>query len=239
MEKNNLDQPKETRHRGPSLGIVGVTYVLLFVASLLVTGILTKGQHFPSPFDPEDLSKAFFAEHSDAVRISAFLQFAAAIPLGIFAATAVSRLQFLGMNVAGVFISLFGGFAASFFAATSAAAQWVLGQPGISANPAAIHALHLLAFATGGPGYTVFLGLLLAGISVISWFARLLPRWLVWLGLVLAVVAEFSILSLVLAPAVYLLPVARFLGFVWIIGAGFRLPKGRLAAPPRVREAAA
>jgi hypothetical protein len=239
MKINHPERPGEARHRGPNLGAVGVVYTLLFVSSLVATGIMTKGGHFPSPFAPDDLSRAFFAEHADAVRVSSFLQFGAAVPLGIFTATVVSRLQFLGMNVAGVFISLFGGFAASLFGAMSAAFQWALAQPGIATNPGATRVLHLLAFATGGPGYVVSFGLLMAGVCVISWFARLLPRWLVWLGLVLAVVAEFSVLSLVLTPAGYLLPIARFLGFVWIIGTGFMLPNGRSGAQPTVREVAA
>jgi hypothetical protein len=46
-----------------------------------------------------------------------------------------------------------------------------------------LRALQLFGFATGGPGHVVTLGLLLAGVSVPSGFARLMPRWLVWLGL--------------------------------------------------------
>jgi hypothetical protein len=39
----------------------------------------------------------------------AFLEFGAAIPLGIFTATMVSRLQFLGVRAAGAQIGFFGG----------------------------------------------------------------------------------------------------------------------------------
>jgi hypothetical protein len=38
-----------------------------------------------------------------------FLQFGALIPLGIYAATAATRLRFLGVNAAGPYIALFGG----------------------------------------------------------------------------------------------------------------------------------
>jgi hypothetical protein len=217
----------EARHRGPHLGAVSIVYTSLFVATLVVTGIMTRGGHIPSPFQAPEASQAFFSQNPDAVRIGAFLQFGAAIPLGIFTATAISRLQFLGMNVAGVFISLFGGFAASLFIAISAVLQWVLSQPGVALDATATRVLHLSIFITGGAGFVVPFGLLVAGISVISAFTRFLPRWLVVLGFVVAGTAELSSLSLVSTAFVYLLPVARFLGFVWIIATGFLLPVSR------------
>jgi hypothetical protein len=73
----------------------------------------------------------------------------------------------------------------------------------------------------------VTLGLLLAGVSVPSAFAKLLPRWLVWLGLIVAGVAELSSLSLVVPALGILLPLARFPAFVWLIGTGFAMPTSR------------
>jgi hypothetical protein len=214
------------RHRGPSLLALAIVFTALFAASLIVSTVMAGGEHFPSPFQPEALSSAYFAEHADAVRAGAFLQFGSAIPLGIFAATAVSRLRFLGVNVAGGFIALFGGFAASIFLAASALTQWVLSQMG-GASDSTVHALHLLAFVTGGVGYVAPAGLLVAGISVTGGLSKLLPNWLMWCGLVVAAVAELSTLSLVAAPAMYLLPAARFPAFVWMICVGGKLPKVR------------
>lgn len=228
MEKEQI--VNEARHGGPHLGALSVVYSVLFLASLIETAVVTKGGHIPSPFISADLVQAFFARNGEAVRIAAFLQFGAAVPLGIFAATIVSRLQYLGMNVAGVFITLFGGFAAALFAAISALLQWVLAQPGVAAQSDMTRVLHLLSFATGGVGFTVGLGLLLAGVSVIAWFTRILPRWLVLLGLAIAAIAELSSLSLVFTPLDYLLPVARFVGLIWIIATGFLLPRSRAEA---------
>jgi hypothetical protein len=227
MESQRHTIASDVRHRGPNLGAVGVVHTVLFLASLLVIPIMTKGGHVPTPFGAQGAAQAFFAEHGGAVRLAAFLQFGAAIPLGIFTATAVSRLLFLGVDVAGVFISLFGGLTAPLFLALSAVFEWVLGQPGVASQAEATRPLHLLAFATGGVGYLVPFGLLLAGVSVISWFMRLLPRWLVWAGLLLAAVAELSSLSMVFTPGAYLMPVARFLGLVWIMATGFLLPRSR------------
>src|SRR5262244_1777443 len=66
--------------------------------------------------------------------------------------------------------------------------------------------VHLLSFATGGVGFVVPFGLLVAGVCIIAWFTKMLPRWLVWLGLGVAVIAELSTVSLVFTPATYLLP---------------------------------
>jgi hypothetical protein len=46
-------------------------------------------------------------------------------------------------------------------------------------------ALYYISFIIGGVGYSVPLGLLLAGISVSSWFMKTLPKWLILSGIVL------------------------------------------------------
>ncbi len=214
-------------HRGPSLGASGVVFVALFAASLAVTGVMTGGAHFPTPYEPVTLAQDYFARYADVIRIAAFLQFGAAIPLGIFTATVTSRLKFLRLSVAGVNIALFGGFAASIFLALSALTGWVFSQPGVAGEAGAMRALQLLGFATGGAGHVVTLGLLLAGVSVPSAFAKLIPRWLVWLGLIVAAVCELSALSLVFPGVSILLPLGRFPAFIWLIGAGFTMPKSR------------
>jgi hypothetical protein len=191
---------------------------------------MTGGAAYPTPFDPPEVAQAFFGPHADALRITAFLQFGSAIPLGLFTATVVSRLRFLGLNVAGVSIALFGGFAASLMLAISALVNWTMTQPGIADDLGGLRMLQLLTFAFGGPGHVVPLGLLLAGVSVPAAFARLLPRWLVWFGLIVAVVAELSWLSLVLPAAAPLLPLARFSALIWLVIAGFILPTARGSA---------
>jgi hypothetical protein len=102
----------------------------------------------------------------------------------------------------------------------------------MAADGALVQALYFWIFATGGPGYSVPLGLLFAGISVPALFGRLLPRWVVVLGLVLAVVGELSALSLIVPQALFLIPLTRFPGFVWLIAAGFKLADRASPAPP-------
>jgi hypothetical protein len=216
----------EIEHRGPSLLALAIAFSALFLASLILGTALAGGEHFPSPYGPEGYSSAYFSQHGKAVAISAFLQFGAAIPLGIYTATVVSRLQFFGLRVAGVFIALFGGLAASFFLALSALGQWVLAQTGVAASAGATRVLHWFAFATGGPGHVVPLGLLLAGVSVTAGLTRRLPRWMMIFGLVVAAIAELSSFALIVPAAAWLLPLARFPALVWLICAGALLPKG-------------
>src|SRR6267143_3150277 len=91
-------------HAGPNPGIVAIVYTVLFNAGLYPVISFTGGPHFPGPWESSETIAAYFQGHPTAVLICAFLQFGAAIPLGIVTATMVSRLQFLGVRVAGVSI---------------------------------------------------------------------------------------------------------------------------------------
>jgi hypothetical protein len=166
----------------------------------------------------------FFQARPTAVLLCAFFHFGAAIPLGIFTATVVSRLHFLGIRAAGTFIALFGGFATAFNLLASAAMLWTLAHAGVTRDHALVQALYWLMTAFGGPGYSVPLGLLIAGIAVPAAFTRVLPRWLVIGGLAVAACGELSWLDLISDRALFLVPLTRFPGFAWLIAAGFALP---------------
>jgi hypothetical protein len=70
-------------------------------------------------------------------------------------------------------------------------------------------------------------GLLMAGVSVTAGFLKLLPQWLVAFGPLLAFTGELTWLSMVIPKAGFLIiiPFTRWLGFIWLIIAGFKLPK--------------
>jgi hypothetical protein len=216
-------------HGGPPLAVLAAVSTALFLASLIISTAMANAT-FPSPFDANASILEYFRDHQNAVQVSAFFQFASAVPLAIYAATVSARLRNLGIRAPGATIALVGGALAASFAGISALVSWTLSQPGVLATPAVVHALHDLAFGTGGPGYVVPLGLLLAGIAVPAAFGRLLPRWLVTIGLVLAVIAELSTFTLLVDGAAYLLPIARFAGLAWLITAGALLPKTRVGA---------
>jgi hypothetical protein len=213
-------------HKGPPLVVLAVLSTVLFFAAVIGSTIMAGGEHFPSPYLAEHLSSFYFTQHPNAVRLNAFLQFGAAVPLGLFTAVCVSRLRFLGLDAAGLHIALFGGIAASIMASLSALVMWTISWQEIASSPF-VHALHVLEFAFGGPGHVVAFGLLVAGVSVSAGIAKLVPRWIMWLGLVVAVFAELSSFTLIAYPATYFLPAARVLGFAWLISVGITLPKSR------------
>jgi hypothetical protein len=87
--------------------------------------------------------------------------------------------------------------------------------------------VQLLTFATGGVANVSAMGLLLARVSVPSLVFNLMPRWICWLGLAVAAIAELSVISMIVPAALFLLPLARFPAFLWMIATGFAMPKQR------------
>jgi hypothetical protein len=223
-------------HRGPHPGIVAIAYTLLFNAGLYQVVTFTGGPHFPGPWESSHTIAAYFQGHPTATLICAFLQFGAAIPLGIFSATMVSRLQFLGVRTAGPSIAFFGGSMTAVNMALSALVLWVMVYPGIAQDTAVLRALYYLVFAIGGVGFSVPMGILIAGLSVPAAIMKLLPKWLVVFGLVLTVIGELSALSLVVPQLLFLIPLTRFPGFIWLIAAGFALPKTIASRTPATSE---
>jgi hypothetical protein len=221
--------------------VLGIVFTALFLIGLVLATALA-GRTYPSPFGADDVILRYFGDQHTAVRVSGFFQFAAAVPLGIYAATASARLHNLGVRAPGATIALVGGVVAASMQAMSGLVTWVLAQPAVAGDDTLVRALNYLGFALGGPATVVFLGLLLAGVAVPALLVGLLPRWLALAGLILAAIAELSTLTLLLDGAAFLLPIARFPGFAWLIAVGFLLPQARprraQESPPRPAEQA-
>jgi hypothetical protein len=219
-------QPIKQGHVGPPLFLLACIHAVLFVGGLILC-VLLAGKAFVSPFAPAEAIVDYYRFNGDAVRVQSFFLFGSSIPLGLYTATVVSRLNYLRIRVAGVTIALYGGLGASYFLAFAGLMQWVLSHPELATSTEVIRALQDVAFITGGPAQTTLLGLLLAGVAIPSLFMGLLPRWLSIFGLVLAVFGELSSLSLILPQAMIFIPLARFPGFGWLILCGAYLPKYR------------
>ncbi|HTV21185.1 MAG TPA: hypothetical protein VMG12_21010 [Polyangiaceae bacterium] len=230
-----MNQP--VKHPSPPLPLLAGVHLALFMAGLAVSTALAGGAVFPSPFDPVHAA-GYFAAHASAVEVASFFLFGSAVPLGLFAATASSRLAFFGVRVAGVNIAAFGGYGAALMLLLSGSCMWALGQPGVGALPEAVRVLHLLAFATGGPGFAVTFGLLVLGVSLAGGLTRHLPRWLMGSGLAIGVIAELSSLSLLSQSAAVLLPLTRFPGLIWLVSVAVCLPAAREREPVLEREPA-
>jgi hypothetical protein len=65
----------------------------------------------------------------------------------------------------------------------------------------------------------------MAGISISVLRGKLLPKWMVVFGLALALTGELSWLSMIIPRAGMLIPLTRWLGFIWLISVGFAFSK--------------
>jgi hypothetical protein len=162
----------ELEHGGPSLLLLAIIAGALFAGGLAatMTALMT------SPLGVAGETMGALPEQAAAMRLSALLQLGGAIVLGIFTAAGVSRLRFLGLDMAPVQIAFFGGIAAAIFALLSALIQWVLTMPGITMDLGVIRLFQLLVLAVGGVGHVAAMGLLLAGISLAGGLAAPFAR---------------------------------------------------------------
>jgi hypothetical protein len=232
MESQPTSAITHARHAGPPLGLVATIFTILFLAGLYPVTMFGGRPYFPGPSESADTIVTFFQTRPTAVLICAALHFGAAIPLGIFTASIVSRLQFLGVRAAGATIALFGGFATAFTMLASSSVLWTLAQPGIAQDRTLAQAFYWLDQTLGGSGFSVPFGLLIAGVAVTAAFHKLLPTWIVVAGVTLAVIGELSWLNQLTPKALFLVPLTRFPGFAWLIAAGFALPKAIERATP-------
>jgi hypothetical protein len=218
------------RFRGPSLILLAIVHILVFVAGLVAAAALRHGALYVTPFASAEDLRSFFEKTPTAVRMSNFFLFGSAVPFGIFAVTIVSRLRFMGVRAAGTNIALLGGLTAAIALLLSGVTGWVLSVPEVSASAQLVKAVDFLSFLLGGVSFAVGFGLLAAGVSVTSYFMRLLPRWLVALGMLLAITGELSWFSLIAYPANFFIPITRFVGFIWMVCVAVALTRNRKVA---------
>lgn len=220
------------RFRGPSIILLASVHIALFVAGLVAGAALRHSGSYVTPFAAAEQVRTFFAQSPMAARAGSFFLFGSAVPFGIFAVTTVSRLRFMGVRAAGTNITLLGGVVATIALFFSGMAGWMLSVPDIFASAAVVKAIYFLSFLCGGVLYAIGFGLFAAGVSVTSYFARLLPRWLVFLGIFLAITGELSWFSLIAYPANFFIPITRFAGFIWMLLAALMLTRGRKTMQP-------
>jgi hypothetical protein len=218
------------RFSGPSLILLATVHILLFAAGLAAAVALRHGASYVTPFAPAEALRSFFTQSPAAVRVSSFFLFGSAVPLGIFAVTTVSRLRYMGVRAAGTNIALLGGLIATIALLLSGIAGWILSVPEVLASAPIIKMVNFLNFLVGGVVFAVGFGLLAAGVSVTCYFMRLLPRWIVALGILVALAGELSSFSLIAYPANFFIPITRFVGFIWMLSVAEALTKDRKAA---------
>jgi hypothetical protein len=215
------------RFRGPSIVLLASVHIALFIAGLVAGAALRHGGLFVTPFAPAEQVRLYFAQNPMAVRVSNFFLFGSAVPFGIFAVTTVSRLRFMGVRAAGTSITLLGGLVATIALFFSGIAGWMLSVPDVSDSIAVVKVIYFLSFLCGGVLYTIGFGLFAAGVSVTSHFTQMLPRWLTFPGIVLAITGELSWFSLITFPANFFIPITRYVGFIWMLLAAVALTRSR------------
>jgi hypothetical protein len=219
-----MENIQSVRFRGPHLGILAVIYTVLFIFGLSYVISFTPGApHYPNPYDPAAAITTYFREHPHDALMCCFFQFLSAIPLGLFTVTVWSRLKWLGVKAVGPSIALLGGLLVVMEMVVSSMIAWAMVFPGVADDAGALRAFYYFAFGLGGVGFSVPMGLLIAGIAVSAGFARLLPRWMVVFGVILGVIGEASCLALLSPAMTALIPLTRFPGFIWLMIAGFML----------------
>jgi hypothetical protein len=222
---------EQRQYFGPWLIASGIGYAALAICGVTVV----EGLPLPEPDATSAEVLAFAQEHGLALRLLALCFLAAAIPLAIWSASVYRCLRAFGATGPGSAIALAGGVIASGVVAVAGLITWVASRSGDSAPIATM--LHEVRIVTGGPGFTVFFGLLAAGVSLSMLRLRVARPWAIT-GLVLTAVAMLSLVALLSLGelATRPVPITRLGGVVWLLAVSVLLPASlsRRAQPVEV-----
>ena len=219
VESNAQRGTVRERYSGPNLLLLTVIYL-----ALLIAGGSRLSAALAVPHDSVEKAAAYLAKYGWTIQLGSFFELLSAIPLGIFIATTISRLRFLGVRNAGESIAFLGGVGATTLLVLSALTNWSLTRPGISEVLGAAAALRAVSFAAAGPGFAVLLGFFVGGVSLAARHQKTLPRWVIWLGVAVGVACECAAFTVLNFKAGYFIPAGRFVSIVWMIGVSLTLP---------------
>lgn len=203
--------------RGPSLLVLAIVTTVLQLAGVLAY-LLTP---HAGPVT------GFAANAATGLRLTAFCQLAAVVPLAILAATVYRRLRMLGVTAPGSAIAFAGGLLAAAGLTLCGLITWTQAQLAGSVSVDLARALGDLSFGAGSVGFVPWLALLVAGVAVPSLLLRFVPRAVAFAGLAIAAIGLLSVFT-VLTPALdATLPIGRFGGLLWLLVVSAQLPKNR------------
>ncbi|WP_441246944.1 hypothetical protein [Kitasatospora sp. McL0602] len=217
----------------------GVLYVVLFIASLVAGAVTAPSSGvFATPYSGDDVARKYLAADPAALhrslQLTALFQLLSALALLAFVPRLADFTSRFGSSTrAGVVRAA--GTASGILLVLSASANWVLSMLNSSGDLPTSRALMDLTFITGAAPAIGTLGLVLWQVSRTALESRALPAWVAWSGLVLAVASLLSLLSLVAEPATLLIPVGRYVGFVWFLAVSLTLWRRDGRTPETVR----
>ncbi|WP_328954868.1 DUF4386 domain-containing protein [Kitasatospora purpeofusca] len=206
---------------GPPLLLPAVAFAALMVVSIVLA------RQTPLPTDSAADTLAYYKDHATAAKVSGTLQFAASLPLAVWAAIVYQRLRRLGVTAPGPGIALVSGVLASASMALCGLTVWAASRSGDLGDASLARSLADLTFASGGPGHVVPFAVMLAGVAVPMLLLGFGPKGFAWAGLVLAGIGVLGTLALLNTSLGFFLPIARFGGLIWLIAASVILPKQR------------
>lgn len=216
MTLNATSSLKPARRPGTILIVFSVLHFAFFFGSLVAIPILAPGARIPNPFGLDDGgARNFFLTASTAIRVSDFLQLASALCLAALTPLISDTLASSNKRSSSSWLTLTGGLGTAMMLSLSALFSWAIVSPGATDLGPALHAFQFLPFLLGGPGWAGFFVILLAGVCLGA--REVLPRWLIGTGLFLCCVSTLATLVLLTILVSPCLPIARFLGFVWLI----------------------
>jgi hypothetical protein len=216
--------PSVEREPGSSLAGSALVSAVLFAASLVV-GVIFAGSPYSSPFGDDATLRAFYTDHATLLQWVAFLQFGSAIALAVFTGVLVARLRKVAPGFPALaYTAAAGGVMAALFLGLNSVVQWSMSHQGVIESDEVRRGLHYLFFGLGGFAHVASIGVLVGAVSIVALRARLLPRWLVVVSLVVAVLALASPFTFVTESTTLLIPLGRFPALLWQVAVAFMLP---------------
>ena len=217
--------------RGRLLALSGMFFVAYFIVGLVLGGVLATSA-FPMPDAPAAQTAGYYRDNVSALAVGGVFQSLSAIALLVFA----RRVAAFARRVVGERDALprlvlgFGVLAAGLLLVSALfSVTLVLVAPG--GDLSLVGALRDLNFLSGGVAHVVSLGLFVGAASVATSGTKAVPRWVLRLGAVAAVLSILSLVSLVWFPATFLIPLGRLLSFVWCVAVGIVLAFGDRQEP--------
>lgn len=212
---------------GPPLAVPAIALAVLTVGGALLGG------SGPRPDSTPAAVLAYDQAHPGVLGLGAALLLGSAFPLLVYAATAVRRIERLGVTAPGPLMGFAGAVLAAAALVVSALASWTAAQTAPLGDAVLARALTWIWFGAGGVGFVAPFGLLLLGLAVPALIGRLVPRWLAVAGIVVGVLALLSTFALATDLLYPLLPVGRFGGLLVLLAFAVALPGTRDAGADR------
>jgi hypothetical protein len=200
--------------------------VLFFVAGLVAGGVTAPSVPFATPYSGDEVARRYlFADPAAlqrSLQLGGLLQLLSAMALLAFVPWLADFVSRHGSPERAGLVRT-AGVASGVLLVVSSVGSWILSMVDSLGDLAVSRTLMDLAFITGAAPAVGTLGLVLWQVSRTALAARALPAWVGWAGSVLGAASVLSLLSLVAEPATLLIPVGRYLGFVWFLAVSLLL----------------